>query len=486
MSKHANHIISLLAAALLAAGCNHASLYGDSALTCPDYVDVTIPYNIAPLNFRYTNAAKAKTSFNAGDVTVKKKGVEIKWKQNRWKSLTSAAAGGSISVNSSLRMLDGSLKDTTWTIYVSKDKIDSYLTYRLIEPGYEVWHEVEIRERNIENFDERTISSHKNTGNACMNCHIHAGSRGEISMFYLRGKNGGAIFNDGSKLRKLNLKTEGMKSSTVYGEISPDGKWGIFSTNTIIPALHATGNRRLEVYDKASDLVLADFDNNRMVINPGLARSDKFETFPVWSADGSQVFYCGADSTSFPGGLEELRYSLIRASFDRETGKLGAQTDTIWNARKMGASVCHPKASPDGRWILYTVADYGTFPIWHREADLQLMDLQNGQIHELPAANSEVSDTYHSWSSESKWIVFASKRGDGQYGKPFFCHINEDGSSSKPFVLPQENPAHYAVTLKSYNIPDLAAEAVPFDMFDTGRMWYEADSEAFTEFIVSE
>ena len=81
------------------------------------------------------------------------------------------------------------------------------------------------------------------------------------------------------------------------------------------------------------------------------------------------------------------------------------------------------------------IADYGTFPIWHRETDLKLMDLQNGQIDSLPTINSDRSDTYHSWSSNSRWFVFASKRGDGQYGKPYFAYISPDGTAGKPFVL---------------------------------------------------
>ena len=72
------------------------------------------------------------------------------------------------------------------------------------------------------------------------------------------------------------------------------------------------------------------------------------------------------------------------------------------------SSVCHPRLSPDGRYLLYTVADYGTFPIWHPEADLRMMELKTGRIDTLTIVNSGKSDTYHSWSSNSRWFVFAS------------------------------------------------------------------------------
>ena len=65
--------------------------------------------------------------------------------------------------------------------------------------------------------------------------------------------------------------------------------------------------------------------------------------------------------------VQQMMYSLVRIPFDPETGTLGAPADTLWSATEWGLSVCHPKASPDGRWLLFTVADYGTFPINHRE-----------------------------------------------------------------------------------------------------------------------
>ena len=136
------------------------------------------------------------------------------------------------------------------------------------------------------------------------------------------------------------------------------------------------------------------------------------------------------------------------------------------------------KASPDGNWILYTVADYGTFPIWHRECDLQMMDLETGAMLPMDVVNSDLSDTYHSWSSNSRWVVFASKRGDGQYGKPYFCHMDENGKASKPFVLPQKSASFYETFTRSFNIPDLGKESTGLTTRDAKAM-YKAESEAF-------
>ena len=84
----------------------------------------------------------------------------------------------------------------------------------------------------------------------------------------------------------------------------------------------------------------------------------------------------------------------------------------------------------------------------------------------LNGVNSQNSDTYHTFSSNSKWVVFASKRDDGLYGKPYFFHIDANGKTTKPFALPQEYPDFYDNCLKSFNIPELSKGAVPFSTKD--------------------
>ena len=432
----------------------------------PDYRGVTIPCNVAPLNFYYTGG-KAETTFSCNGYTFSVKGRDVIIPEAKWKELLVKAKGGSIQVSSSLM--------GEWSIFVSPDSIDQYLTYRLVEPAYEVANWVEIFERNVSNFDERVLASYGNTNNACMNCHIHKGSN---TFFYLRGPKGGAVLSSKGTLRKMTLKTDSMFSGTVYGDLHPSGRWGVFSMNVVIPSFHTQSEKRLEVYDSKSDLCIVDFDNNKLLLHPSLTRADVLETFPCFSADGLSVYYCAADSVELPRDIKKLHYSLYRVSFDPQTGAVGPQ-EVVWDASQRGGSVCHPKVSPDGRWLLYTVADYGTFPIWHRECDLEMMSLEDGTIADMSAANSEWSDTYHSWSSNSRWFVFASKRDEGQYGKPFFCHVDEQGNVSKAFVLPQKEPHHYDKMLKSYNIPDLGISPANFTEDEIGRLHRYTDAEKF-------
>lgn len=481
--KLARMMMTALACAL-ALGCNkiettHLGGSDGPAVIFPDYKDVTIPVNIAPLNYYYAmkGATGATTTFSVDGKSITIKGVDVEWKLSKWKAFIADAAGKDIEVNAKVKVNGKTLEDS-WTISVIGDEIDAFLTYRRIEPAFQMTNEVSIMERNVENFEENTICDYTVTGNSCMNCHIHGQQRGDLSMFYIRGPKGGAILNRDGMLRKLTLKTPDMISGTVYGELHPSGRFGVFSTNIIWPGLHSMYGKRTEVYDTVSDLTVADFDDNRMINLPQTARADKLETFPCFSADGNTVFYCSADTLRIPEEIDNLRYSLVSVPFNSETGEMGTQMDTLWNAETCHSSVCHPKASPDGRWLMFTVSDFGTFPINHNESTLHMIDLQTGEVNALESIKAETADTFHSWSSDSRWFVFASKRGDSQYSKAFFCHLDENGNPTKPFMLPQKDARYYDNTLKSFNVPDLGKASTGITKKDSKAM-YNAKCEVF-------
>lgn len=433
----------------------------------PDYCNITIPENIAPLNFLLRADCEA-IEVKAGELTLNAKGNEAVFDMDEWKDLMQQSAGQTLDVTVT------ALIDGQWTEYKSfswqvvKDRIDPYLTYRLIEPDYEIWNHVQIQQRCVENFDVNALGHYEQLENRCMNCHTYANQSPELSMMYVRGPGGGAILNRNGELSKLNIP------GSVYFGFSPTGRYITYSTQKIIPAFHSDPSKRLEVYDASSNVYVADMQEHRVFTSPLLSDSLKFETFPTFSPDGKYIYYCAADTVSLPTDIRQLQYSLVRIPFDESTGTIGTEVDTLVQRVAVAQqhtkqSVCHPRISPDGRFILYTVADYGTFPIWHPEADLQMIDLQTGTIDSLAIVNSQKSDTYHSWSSNSRWFVFASKRDDGLYGKPYFCYINKDGQAHKPFCLPQQYPTFYDNNLKSFNAPELGKGKVPFDVEDVAK-----------------
>lgn len=439
----------------------------------PDYTDITIPVNIAPMNFLLRDGAEAVNVIVDGKELYAGSGCEVVFDEDDWKDFLLDNAGRKVEVSVCAKYADGWKEFRHFAWNVVSDKVDPYLTYRLIEPDYEVYNNLVIQERCVENFDVRNISDYKDVGNKCMNCHTYSAQNPDMSMFYLRGDGGGAILNVAGHLSKLNLKTDDMVSGSVYFGFSPNNQFIVFSTNHIVPAFHSRESKRLEVFDTASDVYVADLTKREFLRSDLLNDSTQLETFPTFSPDGQYIYYCTAERPDTLGGLTSMKYSLCRISFDEKAGKIGTEVDTVFNARTEDKSVCHPRISPDGRYLVFTTADYGTFPIWHRESRLAIMDLTTlkHSAMQLEGRTKNVgSDSYHSWSSNSRWLVFASKRDDGLYGKPYYTYVNKDGKCSKPFVLPQEYPTFYDNCLKSFNAPEQGKGKLKFESKDVKQL----------------
>lgn len=445
----------------------------------PDYREVTIPVNIAPLNFMLMDESvdAVCVDFTGGNahLRVKNRGGKVIVDVDDWHSFVDKCGERfEVDVKASF---NGEWKRDKFSIYVSQDSIDPYVTYRLIEPGYEVWGDLKIEERRVEDFEEHLLADNRALDKKCMNCHIH-GQQGQTSLFHLRGENGGTMLYHNGQMRKVTLRNGQMAGGAVYGDIEKSGRYGVFSTNVIIPALHSLGSLRLEVYDTKSDLCIADFDNDKMIVSPLVADTTIFETFPAFSADGKRVFYCSAPVLgSLIDSVSALHYSILSVPF--VDGEWGMQIDTLWSASHNGGSASFPKASPDGRFVAFCRSNYGTFPIWHRETDLYLIDLATGEAKPICEANSERSDTYHTWSANSRWLAFASKRGDGQYGRVYFSHIDSLGNATKAFVLPQRDPERDLINLKSYNIPDMSPMAARYGHHTIEKIYREKNAVQF-------
>ena len=119
---------------------------------------------------------------------------------------------------------------------------------------------------------------------------------------------------------------------------------------------------------------------------------------------------------------------------------------------------------------MYCVSSRSNFPVAQRDADLWLMDLRTHETRSLTEANSDCSESYHNWSSDSHWFVFSSKREDGSYTKLYLACIDDQGRVSKPFLLPQRNPRkYYAEMFDAYNVPDFTKTRVQVDVREMQR-----------------
>ena len=104
--------------------------------------------------------------------------------------------------------------------------------------------------------------------------------------------------------------------------------------------------------------------------------------------------------------------------------------------------------------MIFTLGSFGVFHIWHHDADLWLLDLQTGQARNMKEINSRDTESYHSWSSNGRWVILSSRRTDGCFTRPFIAHVDSRGKGSKPFELPCKKPDRHLQLMKSYNIPE--------------------------------
>ncbi len=247
-------------------------------------------------------------------------------------------------------------------------------------------------------------------------------------------------------IKKVDLKRGELISSGVYPSWHPSENMIAYSVNSTNQVFLRNDRQRLEVYDSASDIILYDIDNDE--ISPVLCDNRSLETFPAWSYDGKVLFYASADLDSLgimpdenvADRYDDIRYSIKAIRYDAEKGTFSTPV-SIFDAPADCLSAVTPRPSPDGRFVLSAVGSYGSFHIWHDDSDLYITNLEDGETQPLDGANSPRADSFHSWSSNSRWIVFASRRDDRTYSRLYISYIDEHGKASKPFLLPQSSSA---------------------------------------------
>ena len=458
----------ILASACLLCGCSQApELVGqlESELKIfPDYKEVTVPSNIAPLNFevleegdfRLIVSAEGKTSvLNADDGL-------FTFGRRSWKSLLTENKGKSISLQVCRREDDGWQAYEPFHIHVAEEEIDPYIAYRLIPPGYTMWSEMGIYQRNLENYTQSLIYSNLQGKGNCVNCHSFPDRDPENMLFHLRSELGGTYLMQEGSIEKLNTKTDQTMSALVYPYWHPSAEMVAFTVNVTNEVVHTINPNRVEVFDEASDVVVYDINNHEIITTDLLSSADAYETFPTFSPDGRSLYFCSAVAVEeMPRDFRDVKYSLCRVDFDPQTKTFGTKADTLYNALEGNRSVSFPRVSPDGKHLVFVLSDYGNFSLWHKEADLYCVDLQTGEISSMDALNSNDAESYHSWSGNSRWLVFSSRRDDGLYTKPYIAYIAEDGTARKPFLLPQKDPkAYYDEQMYAYNIPEFVSGKV--------------------------
>lgn len=462
-----NRVLPLLLSVLLALAAPGARLR-------PVYMDVTIPPNIAPLNMRVHDVepgTSVRCAYRAADGDeLAVDGPDIAFGEKAWRAYLSRHAGESVEVTLSL----AGKAALVATNVISRHPVDRFLTYRLIPPGYTGFNRIGIYQRDLSGFGEAPLyRNDQGDPQQCVNCHTYRNADPETWMLHLRKESEGTLVHSPKHgLRKVDLATPGLPGVCTYPAWHPGGDFLAFSVNEARQEFYSSDPGKVEVFDLSSDLVLYSLADDALF--PVETGADRFECYPAWSPDGRTLFTTARRTglAALPGdvkGRERLHgganitnifYDLCARTFDPAT-RTFSEPRTLLDGAAARLSVSLPRVSPDGRWLVFAAGHCGQFHIWHRDADLWIVDLRT--LHARPCAeiNSADAESYHCFSSDGRWMVFSSRRDDGAYTRPYIASFDPaTGVFGHPFLLPVEDPSEHDRRMFSYNVPE----------FSTGRV----------------
>jgi len=433
----------------------------------PDYSSTVIPPNIAPLNFVVQEAGSgylARIYSEKGEpMEVFSRSGKILIPVGSWHKLLDKNRGSELHFDIFVRTADqGWVRFDTITNKIAGEDIDGYVVYRRMPPfHYPVKGQVGIYQRNLGNFDEKLVLDNRRYKAGCVNCHTFCGNRpGEMFMSVRNARQGMiTLLMEGGVVSKIGAKFG-------YATWHPSGKLAVYSINNLPLIFHSARSEVQDTVDMDSALAYYVVDSKTVKTSPEISRKDTLETWPAWSADGRYLYFCVApkswtDQTKVPpDGYDKIKYDLVRISYDVENDKWG-EVETVLSAKDTGLSIAMPRVSPDGRWLMFCMFKYGCFPPWQPSSDLYIMDLKAAEAtgkyeyHRLEI-NSDQSEALHNWSSNSRWIVFSSKREHGALTRSYISYVDENGKACKPLVVPQKDPAFYGRCMDTLNTPEFA------------------------------
>jgi hypothetical protein len=450
----------------------------------PDYCETVIPANIAPLNFLVEESGSQYCvnihSKNGSAIQIFSCSPKIMIPQNQWHELLNANRGEQLNFDIFVKMANPSAAAAQWnrfssiTNQIANEDIDGFLVYRRIHPGHGFWRNMGIYQRNLHRFDESLILNNDYFKGGCLNCHTFCNNRTDKMFIGIR-----SAFYGSSVL--LIEDDDVNKIGTKFGYTSwhPTGRIAAYSINKVHQFFHTAASEVRDVIDLDSLLAYYIVDSKAVKTTPQISQKDRLETYPAWSADGRYLYFCSApltwsDKHIIPSYFHEIKYDLVRISYDIKSDTWG-ELETVLSAEDTGLSILLPRISPDGRWLLFCMCDYGCFPVYQESSDLYMIDLwaaeQTGKYeYRRLEINSNKSESWHSWSSNGRWIAFSTKRKSGVFTRIYISYIDMQGKVYNPLLLPQKDPTYYDSCLWTYSVPELIQGPVSVKKEILGRV----------------
>ncbi|MHC4394369.1 MAG: TolB family protein [Planctomycetota bacterium] len=483
MKKGYLYLFIILVALLLSAGALGYILWDDKvvieqynfidrpAQIRPDYSGTVIPPNIAPLNFMVQEEGVhycVRISSRQGEpIEVFSRSQKIMIPQKSWYKLLNTNKGEELFFDVFVKRANGQWERfAAISNKIANENIDGFLVYRKMHPTHYLLNgPVGIYQRNLENAVESPVLTNNYYHRGCLNCHTFCGNRPDKMLIGIRSEkygNSALLVND-DEVNKIGTRF-------TYTSWHPSGRLAAYSINRVVQFFHTSRNQIREAVDEDSFLAYYLIDAGVVKTSPKFSRKESLETHPAWSADGRYLYFCSAPISQLDkiktsaNRYSQVKYDLMRISYDIDNDKWG-ELETVLSAQDTAMTALLPRASFDGRWLLLCMSDFGCFPAFQQSSDLYLIDLKAAEAsgkynYRRLEINSDQSESWHCWSSNSRWIAFSSKRRDGVFTRLYLSYIDEEGKVYKPILLPQKDPAFYDSCLQAYNTPEFIIEPI--------------------------
>jgi len=295
----------------------------------------------------------------------------------------------------------------------------------------------------------------------CGNCHGFSPDGKLFGMdMDINGDKGAYLLSDLEKT--LTISPEKFVTWNDFPDARPNESMGLFSQispdkNTVISTVKETSFFTMIPDIDYSQFFfpikgqIAGYDRRqkRFFYLKGADHPGYVQTCPAWHPDGRTIVFSRAkhdprliDTIGDRGyiaidpdvRIEDLN-RLYQIQFDLYTVPFnngqGGKAVPLAGASANGKSNYFPRYSPDGKWIVFTQSDTG---LAIQPSSRLCIVPANGGKSRILAGNTPVMNSWHSWSPNSKWLVFSSK-ANTPYTQLYLTHIDARGNSTVPVLL---------------------------------------------------
>jgi dipeptidyl aminopeptidase/acylaminoacyl peptidase len=252
------------------------------------------------------------------------------------------------------------------------------------------------------------------------------------------------------------------QANGLLSQISPDGRY-VISTVKDMSAFVARRELAFSQVFFPVKGMLCVFDRETGCFSelPGADDPEFVQSNPTWSPDGKYIVFARAkcpdfrntkhqgsvwltpiESRDFLSKDEAFQYDLYRIPFN---GGQGGTAEPLKGASNNGMSNFFARYCPDGRWIVFCRAK--SFMLLQPDSELYIIPAEGGEARRL-RCNTNRMNSWHSFSPNGKWLVFASK-AYSDYTQLCLTHIDENGYSTPAILL-----EHLTAPDRAANIPE--------------------------------